>query len=431
SLGYLDLRSDFEFGEGSRERILEAWRAALKAQGVNIRYGAEVKKVSGAKGAFAIELTSGERLVAEHVVLGIGLEGNPRKLGVPGDDLPNVQYHLDDPEEFVDETIMVVGAGDSAIENALALAKRNDVIVVNRRDEFSRAKEGNLNGILAAISDANSRLSCLYNTQATRVESDGTRMVAVMETAEGEKRIPCDRIIGRLGGIPPRKFVESAGVKFPSDRIEAIPELSDKYESNVPGLYIIGSLAGYPLIKQAMNQGYDVVEFINGNDIKPADQPLLEYQFHGLPFERDVNELLELFKRRIPMFAELNALAFRELVIESNVLASYPAGELAADALRKLEALNAKLAKREPRPRSTQVIAEGDLVYRAGEFGTSFFTIAAGEVELTAADAAATVSRLGQGQFFGESSLLSAGPARKMHAPAPIASSWKRRAGRC
>ncbi len=408
--GYLDLRSDMQFGEGSREQILDTWRDAIPAQQVNIRFGAEVKKVTGQKGDFTVELTSGERLLGEHVVLGIGLEGNPRKLGVKGDDLPNVQYHLDDPAEFEDETIIVVGAGDSAIENALALAKQNDVIIVNRRDEFSRAKEGNLNGVLAAISDANSRLSCLYNTQTTVVEPDGARMIAVMETPEGERRIPCDRIIGRLGGVPPRAFVAAAGVQFPNDRPEAIPELTDKYESNVTGLYIIGSLAGYPLIKQAMNQGYDVVEFINGHDIKPADQPLLEYQFLGLPFEREVNELLDLFKRRIPMFAELNALAFRELVIESTVLASYPGDGLAAEAVAKMNALDERLKDRNPRPRSTRIIHEGEYIYRAGEFGTSFFTIAAGEVELTSADASGTVTRLAQGQFFGETSLLSGRP---------------------
>ena len=40
---------------------------------------------------------------------------------------------------------------------------------------------------------------------------------------------------------------------------------------------VIGALAGYPLIKHCMNQGYDVVEFINGNTaLKPADEPLLE-----------------------------------------------------------------------------------------------------------------------------------------------------------
>jgi thioredoxin reductase len=83
-------------------------------------------------------------------------------------------------------------------------------------------------------------------------------LTVVMQTATGEKTVECHRIIARLGAMPPRKFVESIGIKFPNERNDAIPELSRHYESNVPGVYVIGSLAGYPLIKQAMNQGYDV-----------------------------------------------------------------------------------------------------------------------------------------------------------------------------
>ena len=408
--GYLDLRSDVQFEAGTREAVLGSWSGALDAQRVNVRYGAEVKSISGSKGDFTLALGSGDAIGAEHVVLAIGLEGNPRRMGVPGEDAPNVQYHLDDPAEFTNETIIVVGAGDSAIENALALAKQNDVVIVNRRDEFSRAKEGNLSLVLAAISDPHSRLECLYGTQPKSIERADGRLVALVETPEGEKRIPCDRVIARLGGVPPRAFVEKAGVAFPNDRPEAIPELSERYESNVPGLYVVGSLAGYPLIKQALNQGYDVVEFIHGNALKPADHPLLEYQFHGLPFEREATELLDLFKRRIPMFAQLNALAFRELVIESNVIASYPPGDLAREATEKMQRLDAELRGRRSRPRATQIVEEGAYIYRAGEFGTSFFTIASGEVTLEAVDASGTATQLGQGQFFGETSLLSGRP---------------------
>jgi hypothetical protein len=39
-------------------------------------------------------------------------------------------------------------------------------------------------------------------------------------------------------------------------------------------MYIVGALGGYPLIKQAMNQGYEVVEYILGNKVEPADEPL-------------------------------------------------------------------------------------------------------------------------------------------------------------
>src|SRR5687768_4357381 len=85
--GFLDLRSDLGFGAGSREKILSAWGDGVRQLRVNIKHNAEVKKIAGLKGAFAIQLISGETIQAANVVLAIGLEGNPRKLGAPGEDL--------------------------------------------------------------------------------------------------------------------------------------------------------------------------------------------------------------------------------------------------------------------------------------------------------------------------------------------------------
>ena len=416
--GFLDLRSDIGFAAGTREKILQGWGEGLKQKSVNIRYGAEVKKIAGSKGAFTIQLTNDEALTAQHVVLAIGLEGNPRKLGASGEDHERVEYQLDDPKAFRDESILVVGAGDSAIENALALADQNDTWIINRGKEFSRAKDANLNAVVAAITDPRRRLNCYYETSIKSVAPNAAAgtdrgappLTVVLQTAAGEKTVQCHRIIARLGAIAPRKFVESVGIKFPSERSDAIPELSRHYESNVPGIFVIGSLAGYPLIKQAMNQGYDVVEFINGNDIKPADHPLLEYQFHGLPFERSADDMVERFQQLIPMFRELNALAFRELLIESDLAVAYPPGAEFDDARRKMEKLRDRLQARNPQPRSTRIIREGDSIYEPGEFGTSFFTIIDGEVTLEAAAPQNIRTQLGRGEFFGEMSLLSGRP---------------------
>lgn len=412
--GFLELRSDIAFEAGSREQVLGQWQKDLQDTGVNIRLGVEVSNVLGNKGDFAVELSDGNSIRAEIVVLAIGLEGNPRKLGVEGQDLPLVQYQLDDPKEYADERIIVVGAGDAAIENAVALSEQNDVWILNRRDEFSRAKEGNLNAVLAAISDPKQRLHCHYSTsvKCVRSVSDGEHALhATLETPGGEVVLDCDRIVARLGAIPPRKFVESIGIQFPSDKRDAIPELSRHYESNVPGLYIIGSLAGYPLIKQAMNQGYDVIEFIRGNFIQPADHPLLEYQFHGLPYDREVDDLIERFQSLIPMFRELNSLAFRELVIESNIIVSYSEGTEYSEATKKSAELAKELTKLPTAPRMTRVIREGDVIYEAGEFGTSFFTIVDGEVTLERESGGLTrQTTLSRGEFFGEMSLLSGRP---------------------
>ena len=231
-----------------------------------------------------------------------------------------------------------------------------------------------------------------------------------LETPAGPLEIPA--IESSVASAPCRRAISSKVpvLHFRTRSREAIPELSRQYESNVKGLYIVGSLAGYPLIKQAMNQGHDVVEFIHGNDIRPADHPLLQYQFHGLPFERDVDELMELFQKRIPMFRQLNSLTFRELIIESTLTASYPSGPTMDEALEKMRALRTTLGARQPAPRATKIIREGDEIYHAGAFGTSFFTIVAGEVMLEIPGAPPRITQLSQGQFFGEMSLLSGRP---------------------
>jgi thioredoxin reductase len=269
--GFLPLRSGMQFEAGKREHILGTWDKQLAEQGVNIQYKkkvATIKKLNDGAGPFELECEDGTISTARTVILGIGLQGNIRKIGTDGDDLPNVQYTLSDPDEFQNETIIVIGAGDAAIENALGLMNKNKVFLVNRREEFARCKEGNLSQILAAHN--NEDLKILYNTSTLRIEEianakDGEPyMNYVFKGPDGEQTMAVHRIIARLGATPPRTLVESFGVQFPNNDPSAVPALSETYESNVPGLFIVGALGGYPLIKQAMNQGYEVVDTIMG-----------------------------------------------------------------------------------------------------------------------------------------------------------------------
>lgn len=413
--GYLNLRSDCQFEQGTRENILDNWGQNLTDNGVNCRFSAEVSRVSGEQGNFTIDIGDGTSVTADNIVLAIGVQGNPRKLGSPGSEHPLVQYQLDDPDEYNGEHIIVVGAGDAAIENAIALTANNKVSILNRKDEFSRAKEGNLNNILAAISNEKVALECYYSASVKLVEtddSDPTILHVTLNTSDGEEKVVANRIIARLGAIPQRAFVESMGIVFPNKKPESMPELDNHYQSNVPGIYVIGALAGYPLIKQAMNQGYDVVEFINGNDIDPADHPLLEYRFSGLPYRLDVNEQVHRLQQIIPMLRQLNTLQFRELLIESSMIASYPPGPEFKEAEARLADVAKTLGGSQSELRITELLKEGDVIYEPGQFGTSFYTIVAGEVHVeTLQDSGEKLkTTLSRGEFFGEMSLLSGHP---------------------
>src|SRR5207302_2595772 len=129
-----------------------------------------------------------------------------------------------------------------------------------------------------------------------------------VKTPSGPDAIECSRIIARLGATPPRKLVEGFGVRFPSDDPACVPQLSETYESNVKGLYIIGALGGCPLIKQAMNQGYEAVEFALGRAIEPADEPILKQKLGRFSRSLSVSEVLDAIQENTPLLRDLNRL---------------------------------------------------------------------------------------------------------------------------
>ena len=371
---FLPLRSTMDFAEGSREGILKSWLDSARQLGIQLACNADVTTIAGQRGDFILETRSGKKIRAAQVVLAIGLQGNPRLLGVEGESAAFVQYQLDDPDEYQDEIIMVVGAGDSAIENALALSRHNKVMLINRRDEFARAKEGNLSRLKEASESG--RIQIFYNSSLRRIDETAGqdhRGQVLLAASEGDVQVPVDRILARLGAIPPRAFVESCGIRFPNDAVNAVPELSHQYESNVPGLYVIGALAGYPLIKQAMNQGYEVVDHILGRDIKPVDHDLLARKFERLPFSLDVEETLQRIKNNVLCFGPINNLRFRELILESEV----------------------------------HVVKEGDKVFSRNDYTDSFYSIVEGSVEVVIDEDSNRRVRIGEGQFFGEMGLIS------------------------
>jgi CRP-like cAMP-binding protein/Fe-S-cluster-containing hydrogenase component 2/thioredoxin reductase len=369
----LVLRSDMNFDAGKREKILGIWDEEVAAQKVNVRLNADVKKITGSKGDFTLALTNGEEIKAEYVVLGVGTQGNPNKMRCEGGDLPHIQYSLDDPGEYVDEHITVIGSGDAGIENAVGLAadpeQNNTVTILNRSPEFSRAKQGNIDLILEA--GRTGRVNVMCETTPLKVAPGWL----FLETRDGEQKIKCDRIIARMGTSPPRKFVEDCGIAFTSDDKDAYPGLSPQFETNVAGIYVIGALAGYPLIKHCMNQGYDVIEFINGNtDLKPADEPILEQKFAALPGARSVTEWLAFLRRRVTILNDLSMLQMREFILDS-----------------------------EPR-----AYRAGDVVFERNEPGASLFAIADGSllVEIDPGDSSKTVP-IARGSIVGEVGLIS------------------------
>ncbi|MFH0935126.1 MAG: cyclic nucleotide-binding domain-containing protein, partial [Pseudomonadota bacterium] len=372
---HLPLRSTLSFGAGVREQILQQWGEEVAAKAVNCRTDAAVTGISGQRGDFTITLAQGEPVKAKSVVLAIGVQGNIRKLDVPGENLPGVQYHLDDPDEFVNESIVVVGDGDAGVENALALCDRNRVILTNRQDEFSNCKEANFDLLMAAV--AGGRLEIRVNTWTEQVEQTAGEypLLYTAQTPQGKEKIACHRVIARLGAVPPRRLLESFGIRIHNSDMSSVPQISERYESNVPGMYIVGALAGYPLIKQAINQGFEVIEYILGREVEPADEAMLREKFAEVSRVGSVKEGIALIKENAAHFEALNSLQLRELVQHSRVRDFVP----------------------------------GEVVFKRNDYSNSFFSILSGSVSIETEDEEGNVANfvLSAGNFFGEMGLLS------------------------
>jgi len=376
--GVLPLRSDIQFSAGRREEVLEIWEKGIAEKGVRIQYSSEVTGIKGQNGDFRVELRKGAPIRAKRVILALGVQGNPRKLGVPGDSMPIVTNTLESADEHRNETIVIVGAGDSAIEDAIALSRHNRVVMVNRGTEFARAKEGNSTQILRAIK--NGLVECIYQGSVKSIEAGGKGTPpgrVTIASPNGAQVVAAHRVITRLGAIPSRSFVESIGVRFLSPDADSLPELTPQYETNVPGVFIIGALAGYPLIKQAMNQGYEVIEYLLGNKVQPADHGLLQEKLGGLRFSGGrvgVDQALAAIQQRIHMFRDVKPLGLRELAIVSRIVGP----------------------------------KQGSRLFSRGDYSTSIYNVLDGEIHLYADNT--RLMTLRRGQVLGEMSLISGRP---------------------
>ena len=373
----LPLRSDVAFTAGRREEILDAWQRAIETRRINVRYRSEVAAIEGAKGNFTLRLKGGAVIQARNVILALGVQGNPRQLNVPGGDLPCIRYTLESAEAHRGERFVVIGAGDAAIENAISLARHNRVTLLNRGTGFPRAKEGNAARILRAI--AAGQIQCISEARPRSVERIANRSapapyVIKIDAAGGEQAIACHHIIARLGAVPTRALLEGAGARFLSEAPDAAPELSARYESTVPGLFAIGSLAGFPLIKQAMNQGYEVVEHLLGRAVRPADHDILANVFKRLRNGGDVDNTIRKVHGTVRVFRDVKELALRELLLASTILTP----------------------------------GKGTQLFTRGVYSSSVFNVLRGEVHL--GTGIGTPMTLRAGQIFGEMALISGRP---------------------
>jgi thioredoxin reductase/NAD-dependent dihydropyrimidine dehydrogenase PreA subunit len=199
----------------SKEELLRIWETILQRTDLNIRTGEGVEAVRMEDGVFYIT-TSARTYASRAVVLALGRAGTPRKLGVPGEELPHVLYRLIDADHYTQKNILIVGGGDSAVEASLGLAHQpgNSVTLSYRRSAFSRLKQRNEKRILEQM--RNGRVNVVFDSQPVEF-----RHGSVLLECSGEIReLANDYVWIFAGGTLPTVFLKSVGVGFGSATVQ-------------------------------------------------------------------------------------------------------------------------------------------------------------------------------------------------------------------
>ena len=208
----LPLHGKFKKLELSKEELIAFWKSILQRVEFKVRTGEKIEDIrKGEDGVFTV-VSNKAQYPTRAVILCLGRAGNPRKLGVKGEELPKVMYRLIETDHYINKQILIVGGGDSAVEAAMGLAnqKGNKVTLSYRREAFARIKERNAQRIQESMRSG--KLTVLFNSAPTEFRSDA----AVLQINGETRVIPNDYVWIFAGGEPPRAFLEKIGVQLGS-----------------------------------------------------------------------------------------------------------------------------------------------------------------------------------------------------------------------
>ena len=191
----------------SKEDMVTLWNTVIKTTGLVIQTGEKVDTIVQQDGIFIVQSTN-QKVQAAAVVLALGRRGTPRKLGIPGEEMEKVMYHLIDASTYSGMRLLVVGGGDSAVEAAIGLSIQsgNEVTLSYRKDTFSRIKERNRMNLEQRIT--NRRIHVVLNSEITRID----KQLVELRSGDVIHKLPNDYVFIFIGGEMPFAFLERTGI---------------------------------------------------------------------------------------------------------------------------------------------------------------------------------------------------------------------------
>jgi thioredoxin reductase (NADPH) len=226
----------------TKEEYLSYLRAVVRTRGLAVQLYEEVVAIDSCPGGgFEVSLRrrGGERrLRVESVVLATGDMARPRRLGIPGEDLPHVSHAFRSPHEYFGQRLLVVGGKNSAVEAALRCWHAGARVTMSyRRTRFDprAVKYWLLPELEGRI--ARGEIEMRYGTVPVAV---GATHVVLQPDDGPAVRVPADFVLFQTGFVADMTLFEAAGVELDGERRTPVID-ARTMETSVPGIYVAGT----------------------------------------------------------------------------------------------------------------------------------------------------------------------------------------------
>jgi len=197
---------DLEFVDTTKEELLATWQRLV--EGADIHSPCNVADVRRRDGLLEVVTEEGRTFLGRRVILAVGRMGNPRCLGIPGEDGPGIYSSLLNPGKYRDKSLVVVGGGNSAAEAALALAQHNRVTLVYRGEALTRPSRVNRERI--AEQEGRGKLTVLMKAKPAEFRPGEI----IVEVAGERRSLRRDMAFVLIGADPPVGFLRRLGVRM-------------------------------------------------------------------------------------------------------------------------------------------------------------------------------------------------------------------------
>lgn len=243
----------------TREELLSYYVRFVLKNELNIHTEETVGKVRSADatqaGIFEV-LSDKGTYEAKNLLFATGAMDFPRKMNVPGEDLPHVFDHFRETYPWVKKRALIVGGGNSAGEAALFLAQEGaDTTLAIFRDDWENndPKQGCIKYWVKQPLENELKENCLKLFFLGKIIEIRNGEIE-LENENGESVIlQNDVVFVLIGSDADLSMLKSLGVETEIGKYGEVPVYDpETFETNVPGIYVAGHFTNQRHIKGAI-----------------------------------------------------------------------------------------------------------------------------------------------------------------------------------